>query len=213
MQTYRIFLLVSVLSLHTVFIVPMHTAVWKLDKAAKCVTRSIYKINISHQLEYYPDECRIAQKKWAEWTAETIPAKQQQQLFKDPEVLIAAYYNQNKINRLLNAGYNPNKKYVRPLHDHAWWHGYNGILMELIAHGAYIDSRDWQGRTPLMIAAAGIMYTQINWPEILGANTAGVSILLDAGANKKIKCKEGMNASDHAYNAFVKGVFDEVICP
>lgn len=82
-----------------------------------------------------------------------------------------------------------NKKGWAPLH-YAAANGHDDIVQLLIDHSAYLDTPSPNGTTPLMMAARGNHITTMK-------------VLLDAGADPRIKNQIGMSALDFAkrYNA------------
>jgi ankyrin repeat protein len=85
---------------------------------------------------------------------------------------------------LIDKGAEVNKKGWAPLH-YAAANGHDDIVQLLVDHSAYIDAASPNGTTPLMMAARGDHITTMK-------------ILLNAGADPRIKNQIGMTALDFA---------------
>jgi ankyrin repeat protein len=85
---------------------------------------------------------------------------------------------------LIDKGAEVNKKGWAPLH-YAAANGHDDIVQLLVDHSAYIDAASPNGTTPLMMAARGDHITTMK-------------VLLDAGADPRVKNQIGMTALDFA---------------
>jgi uncharacterized protein len=85
---------------------------------------------------------------------------------------------------LIDKGAEVNKKGWAPLH-YAATNGHDDIVQLLIDHSAYIDAASPNGTTPLMMAARGNHVTTMK-------------VLLDAGADPRLKNQIGVTALDFA---------------
>ncbi|CAN7348483.1 ankyrin repeat domain-containing protein [Trinickia sp. LjRoot230] len=90
---------------------------------------------------------------------------------------------------LIDKGAEVNKKGWAPLH-YAAANGHDDIVQLLVAHSAYLDAASPNGTTPLMMAARA-------------NRISTMKVLLDAGADPRLKNQIGMTALDFAkrYNA------------
>lgn len=105
---------------------------------------------------------------------------------------------------LLKEGLNPNCDGMLPLHVHSKLdgdqfelNGHYNILKEYIEYGADLDAAYHKyGWTALMMAAGAEQWYRdtVNFAK----NVKAVELLLNAGANKDLKCKKGMTALDYA---------------
>jgi len=89
--------------------------------------------------------------------------------------------------KLIARGADVNKTGWAPLH-YAATNGHLAIMELLLEHHAYIDAESPNGTTPLMMAAHY-------------GSTAGVRLLLDAGADPNLKNQLGLSAIDFAHRA------------
>jgi len=89
--------------------------------------------------------------------------------------------------RLIDRGADVNKTGWAPLH-YAATNGHLAIMELLLEHHAYIDAESPNGTTPLMMAAHY-------------GSTAGVRLLLEAGADPQLKNQLGLSAVDFAHRA------------
>ncbi|GLU35653.1 ankyrin repeat domain-containing protein [Trinickia caryophylli] len=85
---------------------------------------------------------------------------------------------------LIDKGAEVNKKGWAPLH-YAAANGHDDIVQLLIDHDAYLDTASPNGTTPLMMAARGNHITTMK-------------VLLDAGADPRVKNQLGLTALDFA---------------
>jgi hypothetical protein len=90
----------------------------------------------------------------------------------------------NLVKLLIDKGAEVNKKGWAPLH-YAAANGADAVAQLLIDHSAYLDAASPNGTTPLMMAARGNHITM-------------AKVLLDAGADPRVKNQLGMTALDFA---------------
>lgn len=107
----------------------------------------------------------------------------------------------------LKVGLNPNHDGLLPLHAHSKLDGnlselknYNDILNEYIKYGTKLNTVNECGQTALMIASGAEQWDE--HPIGVAGNVKAVKILLDAGCDKHIKCKNGMTAMDYAIHMY-----------
>lgn len=99
-------------------------------------------------------------------------------------MLAAIKGNQDMVEKLIKKGADVNKTGWAPLH-YAASSGQSVIISILIENSAYIDAESPNGTTPLMMAA---MY----------GSAASVKLLLQEGADPKLKNQHGLSAVDFA---------------
>jgi ankyrin repeat protein len=90
----------------------------------------------------------------------------------------------NLVKLLADKGAEVNKKGWTPLH-YAAANGHDDVVQFLVEHSAYIDAGSPNGTTPLMMAARGNHVTTMK-------------VLLDAGADARLKNQIGLTALDFA---------------
>jgi ankyrin repeat protein len=99
-------------------------------------------------------------------------------------MLVCLKGHQELAEKLIQKGADVNKTGWAPLH-YAASGGHPGLISLLLENHAYIDAESPNGSTPLMMAA---MY----------GNEASVKLLLQEGADTKLKNQQGLSALDFA---------------
>lgn len=131
-----------------------------------------------------------------DWVSEIIRVKKVTLFF---ELLGEAKYRPSMTQNLLEAGLCPNQAKFLPLHVHAQKLGFCEILRMYIKWGADLNILDENGCTALMIAAgAGREETEIECPAEALGNVEAVILLLEAGTNVDVRCKDNLSALDYA---------------